>query len=328
MRNSTKRKLTVLIALLLILMVSMAFSAQRQLKILGEFPSEEQMIAYDYVLDRGSHFDADKEAIYFCSQRQHVVFKLDYTGKLIRRIGRNGQGPGEFQLPLVPCIIGDELVVSDNGNSRIQIFTLDGTYLRQIRMVEGIYSLVSIEHQLYMHLLKEYEKSRNAPAIFGKIDLNGKLLFYFGEIGRSDYHIFYNDNAQSIRSFNGELHCLQLYGTTYRIYNPEGELVRELQLEINPLLDKEYKKTGWLYTYRSFAVDKQRIYATHAGKGRIIINVFDRDGKYLYTYSIKQEGDDVCEVSDMKIIQQKNRRLLLLLVHYPDTKFILAELDE
>ena len=308
--------------------VSLAFSSEKVLKILFEFPNEKQMIAYDYILGRGTHFDADENAIFFCSQRQHVVFKIDFVGNLIKRIGRNGQGPGEFKLPLFPCLIGDRLLVSDNGNSRIQIFTLDGAYVKQIRMIEGIDSLVSIDNQLHMLLLKQYEKSRNSPAIFGKFDLDGKLICYFGEIGKSDYNKFYNDNAQTIRSFQGELHCLQLYGTTYRIYNQKGELVREFQLEINPLHDREYKKTGWLYTYRSFVVDKLRIYATHAGKGRIIINVFDRDGKYLYTHSIKQESDDVYEVSDMKIIQQKNKRLLLLLVHYPDTKFILAELYE
>jgi hypothetical protein len=158
--------------------------------------------------------------------------------------------------------------------------------------------------------------------------LNGELLSFFGEIGKSEYNTFYNDNSQTIRAFNGELHCLQLYGTTYRIYNPMGEPVREIKLEVNPLHNKEYRKTGWLYTYRSFAVDEHRIYATHAGKGKIIINVFNREGKYLFTYYIKQETDDISEVSDMKIVLRKDRKLLLLLVHYPDTKFILAELDE
>lgn len=325
---SSQEKILIIILLALLANASLAGQKEKQLRVLAEFPTENQMNSFDYVLGRGTHFDTDENAIYYCSQRQHVVLKLDYNGNLIKRIGRNGQGPGEFQLPLVPCVIGDRLVVSDNGNSRIQIFTLDGAYVKQLRMIEGIYSLVSTDNQLYMHLLRQYEKRCNGPAIFARYDLSGKLLSYFGEIGKSDYNSFYNDNAQTIRAFNGELHCLQLYGTTYRIYNPNGELVRELKLEINPLHDKEYKKTGWLYTYRTFVVGKQRIYATHAGRGKIIINVFDREGKYLYAYSTKQETDEVSEVSDMKIIQRKDRRLLLLLVHYPETKFILAELDE
>lgn len=324
------RSTRIIIGLLLAFLVNIpsALSSEKVLKIISEFPSERQMIAYDYVLGRGTRFDADEKAIFFCSQRQHVVLKIDFHGNLIQRIGRSGQGPGELNLPLFPYLFGDLLLISDNGNSRIQIFTLDGTYIRQIRMIEGIDSLVSIENHLYMLLLKRYEKSRNSPAIFGKYEMNGKLVRYFGEIGKTDYNDFYYDNAQTVRTFQEQIHSLQLYGTTYRIYNRAGKLVREFQLEINPLHDREYKKTGWLYAYRSFAVDKQRIYATHAGKGRLIINVFDSDGKYLYTHSIKQETSDIYEVSDMKIIQQESRKLLLLFVHYPDTKFILAEIND
>ncbi len=307
---------------------SLSLPSERTLRVLAEFPSEKQMNDYDYVLGRGTHFDADENAIYFCSQMQHVVLKLDFDGNLIKRIGRSGQGPGDFKFPLVPCIVGDRLLVSDNGNSRIQSFTLEGAYLGQIRMIEGIYSFVSINEQLFMLLLKKYGVGGNGPAIFGRYDLSGRLLSYFGEIGKSEYNNFDNDNNQTIRSFNGELHCLQLYGTTYRIYSPKGQLIRELQLEINPLRDEEYRKTGWLYTYKSFCVDSHRVYATHAQKGRIVIVVFNRDGEYLYTYSIKQSSDEIYEVADMKIVQRRDKKELLLLVHYPETRFILAELSD
>lgn len=315
----------ILFILLLLVNAPLVSPSERALRVLAEFPSEKQMNDFDYVLGRGTHFDADENAIYFCSQMQHVVLKLDFAGNLLKRIGRSGQGPGDFKFPLVPYIVGDTLLVTDNGNSRIQLFTLDGVYLRQIRMIEGVYSLVSIKEQLFMLLLKKSGARGNAPAIFGRYDLNGKLLSYFGNIGKSDYNNFDNDNNQTIRSFNGELHCLQLYGTTYSIYSPEGELVRERQLNVNPLHNEEYRKTGWLYTYKSFCVDSHRVYATHAQKGKIVINVFNRDGEYLDTYSIKQGSDEIYEVADMKIIQQKARRALLLLVHYPDTRFILAE---
>ncbi len=306
---------------------SSAISGGQELNILYEFPNEKQMIDYDYVLGRGTRFDADDKAIYFCSQRQHVIFKIDYKGNLIQRIGRNGQGPGEFNLPLIPYLFGDRLLVSDNGNSRIQFLTLDGIYIKQIKMIEGISSLVSIDDRLYMLLLREYGNALDSPIIIGQYDIDGHLVKYFGEPFQNNKN-FYYDNAQTIRSYQGQIHCLQLYGATYRIYDRVGNRIRQFQLKINPLDNPEYRKTGWLYAYRSFALGENKIYATHSGKGEIRINVFDCEGNLIYSQSIKQDTDEICEVSDMKIIYQNSRTLLLLLVHYPDTKFVLAELGK
>ena len=329
-KMSYAKKVIALLVVSILVIISSAISIEKEIKLIREFPTEEQMVTYDYVLGRGAHFDynPDDNSIFFCSQRQHVVMKIDLHGNLIKRIGGKGQGPGEFNLPLFPYIVGDLLFVSDIGNSRIQIFTLDGNYVRQIRMIEGIISLASIKNQLYMLLLRQYEKSTNSPVVYGIYKMDGKLIRYFGEFNKKDYQTFFHDNYQTMRTIRGEIHGLQLYGTNYKIYDKEGSLVKEFQLEINPLHDPEYRKTGWLFAYTSFDVEEEKIYATHAGKGKIFINVFDNSGKVLQKYFIKQATDDVYEVSDMRIIKQEGRRLLLLLVCYPDTKFLLAEIAE
>lgn len=50
-------------------------------------------------------------------------------GTLIRRFGRQGGGPGEFERSY-PAWLGDTLVVHDPGQSRISLFALDGTLIR------------------------------------------------------------------------------------------------------------------------------------------------------------------------------------------------------
>lgn len=50
-------------------------------------------------------------------------------GKLVRRFGRRGGGPGEFERSY-PAWLGDTLVVHDPGQSRISLFALDGTLIR------------------------------------------------------------------------------------------------------------------------------------------------------------------------------------------------------
>jgi len=74
-----------------------------------------------YVLDTGNH-------------RVHV---FDEAGKFIRSIGRRGNGPGEFQAPLgIAITSSNELVVNDVVRG-IQLFSLDGAFLRTVAVEDG-----------------------------------------------------------------------------------------------------------------------------------------------------------------------------------------------
>lgn len=63
------------------------------------------------------------------------VFSSD--GAFIRRIGREGSGPGEYKASVDLAIIGDTVVVSDRQNVRIVLFGIDGTYLRSVPGTRG-----------------------------------------------------------------------------------------------------------------------------------------------------------------------------------------------
>lgn len=63
------------------------------------------------------------------SARQLVFF--DSAGRLSHRVGRQGEGPGEFVLPLWLGRCGDDsLYVGDVATSRISVFDATGTYHR------------------------------------------------------------------------------------------------------------------------------------------------------------------------------------------------------
>src|SRR5262249_54031419 len=60
------------------------------------------------------------------------VHKFSAEGKLLFSWGEPGTGPGQFNLPHGIALDRHGLVyVADRENSRIQIFTPEGTYLRQ-----------------------------------------------------------------------------------------------------------------------------------------------------------------------------------------------------
>lgn len=56
---------------------------------------------------------------------------FDSSGAPARRIGRKGNGPGEYTLPYSIAWLGDSLAVLDPGNSRIMLLGPDGTWVRQ-----------------------------------------------------------------------------------------------------------------------------------------------------------------------------------------------------
>jgi hypothetical protein len=65
------------------------------------------------------------------AEAQQVVV-LDTAGTVLRRIGRPGAGPGEFETPTwVGRCVADSLFVWDWTHRRIAVFGPDGTYARQ-----------------------------------------------------------------------------------------------------------------------------------------------------------------------------------------------------
>jgi hypothetical protein len=82
--------------------------------------------------------------VYVLDAGDKSVRVFSAAGRLVRRFGREGAGPGEFNLPV--SIRVDSLVaVSDLGQQRMSYFTLDGRHLRTARTeVPGGVSLLRV----------------------------------------------------------------------------------------------------------------------------------------------------------------------------------------
>jgi DNA-binding beta-propeller fold protein YncE len=125
---------------------------------------------------------ADKR-IFVSDTLRHKIFVLDKDGNILKTIGQNGAGDGEFNFPTELRWTGDELLVVDAMNFRIQSFDADGTFKyaignpgdntaamfrpkavgldseRNIYVVDSLWSIV----QVFNH--------------------EGQLLYYFGQSG-------------------------------------------------------------------------------------------------------------------------------------------------
>jgi len=80
-------------------------------------------------LESASQVRAEHGKIYIQDKKDIAVYAFD-TGRFLKRIGRPGQGPGEFTFLGSFYLIGDRLVAVDI--SKAIIFSADGEYLGQI----------------------------------------------------------------------------------------------------------------------------------------------------------------------------------------------------
>lgn len=71
--------------------------------------------------------------VFVCDSYGNDIKKFDSTGKFIKLIGKKGQGPGDLYLPTIITVSDDRLIVWEELNRRISIFTLDGGFIRSVK---------------------------------------------------------------------------------------------------------------------------------------------------------------------------------------------------
>jgi DNA-binding beta-propeller fold protein YncE len=129
---------------------------------------------------RGIAVDAATERIYVCDMPRHMVIKLDRKGRVLARFGKRGGGggPGEFRYPTQVAVSGDEIVVYDSGNFRVQILDMQGRLRQEIRIADATNSAgvaVDKEGTIYVS-----DPQLDQIRVFSR---NGQPLYEFGQVG-------------------------------------------------------------------------------------------------------------------------------------------------
>jgi DNA-binding beta-propeller fold protein YncE len=78
------------------------------------------------------------------------VLKFNKYGNVLLGWGMKGDGPGQFNLPHSIAIDGDLVYVGDRENARIQIFDLNGRYLREWKVGHPFGLFITLDHFIYM----------------------------------------------------------------------------------------------------------------------------------------------------------------------------------
>ncbi len=73
-------------------------------------------------------------SLYVVDSQECEISLFSREGRLLRVLGRKGQGPGEFNSPADIDFFEDKIYVSDRFNSRIQILDKNGSHLRSFKV--------------------------------------------------------------------------------------------------------------------------------------------------------------------------------------------------
>jgi hypothetical protein len=216
----------VLLGILCIFSSGSAYSGQTERIIaLPELGSPRQIVV-------------EKGRVFFVDRRDVVVYNLS-DGRFLKKIGKTGQGPGEFTMgPSRLSVLGDRLIVKDSRS--FKCFNLEGIYIGWTREPDsmGFYPFLPVGRNFVgFPMIRNDDGSLAAPS--GRI---------------------YDSNLKLKRKFFGELPALPSAPPPPGRAKPTGKS--------DELLIRDYG---------DYAVYGDRIYVADSSRG-FSISVFDENG--------------------------------------------------
>lgn len=133
----------------------------------------------------GIAVDSVAQRIYVTDTLRDQIFMLDMQGSVLQKIGKPGQAEGEFNLPTELRLDGQDLLVVDAMNFRVQVLNRSGVFEYAIGKIgdstgamfrpKGV--AVDSEGDMYV-----------VDGLWGIVQVfnrKGRLLYYFGNRGSS-----------------------------------------------------------------------------------------------------------------------------------------------
>ena len=158
----------------------------------------------------GIAVDSSLQRIYVTDTERHRIFVLDMQGNVLQTIGRNGADPGQFNFPTELRLNGQELMVVDAMNFRVQVLDRSGQFLY------GVGSIGEVSGSMYRPKGVAVDSEGDLYVVDGIFDTvqvfnrKGELLYYFGKTGDgpaefqlpAGLYIDHDDRIYVVDSFN------------------------------------------------------------------------------------------------------------------------------
>ena len=126
--------------------------------------------------------------IYVLDSKMAKVKVYDLKGKFIRGIGRKGEGPGEFIIPVNFCLSDNrDIYIYDLQRRRMSVFNSEGRYKRDFIVEKPLPGKFYVDEKNYIYTTFEEsasEKFLNREINFAKINEKGEVKKIFYKIFR------------------------------------------------------------------------------------------------------------------------------------------------
>jgi hypothetical protein len=292
-------------------------------------------------------FEVDSEGnlyFFYADKKGNLIFKFDPQGNYLNSFGTKGQGPGEMQWIVWTGIDSqDNLIVSDNGNRKILVFSNDGSLVKEIRYPSKVGLLYPLENGNFFGLWDKHPAPSNKYMYVWAFSLYNPE---FEEIKLLDTQNVYDFNTLGDRGvnarpfFRSRIHNNNIYiscedrGYEILKFNLEGDLLQKIRKEYKPVevsdeviqeKKRQYEEYGmkvwfprfWLPMCDFFLDDEGRIFVMTfergGNPGEHIFDIFNSEGVF-----IGRKAMNILTLGDAYVCAKSRKERLYCFQEKPD----------
>jgi hypothetical protein len=320
------------ILILLVLPSEGRQDSTKELELKFSFP-DQKLEEKDIFLYQARSFSADREGnTYIVSMGDNKILKFDKNGEFIRKIGRSGQGPGEFQGPNHVIPWQDKVYVLDNFSLVFQIFDADGVYKNSFRVPKPGWGMALSGKGLICvsPFLNPQEKNIQLINIFSQ---EGELIKSFGQPKdfNRGFNVFnitnlaINNEDELLVAFRfwPEIRKYTLDGKLKNTYTIDHKMMRE-NAGFNSQQQKPPKKAGMGIMTRDaitdMEIDKNTIYLLHKIFSEPKIEILELDNNMKIKNTYFYENADGFGTEDFFVKENDEELQFYILQTYPENR--------
>jgi len=247
----------------------------------------------------------DAGVIYVLDFKNCHVKTFDQSGRYLRTIGRKGQGPGEFEIPLMMSLVKTrgELAVHQ-VNRRMSFFKTDGTFVRHYLFKDLLAGRGVCDSKGQIYIMEVRRKDSESRFVVKKLTEDGAVPATLADSPASGGEKFNPFRPVGWFQIDGIDNFVFGYPETYEIQffgASDAKVFKRVIRDYEPVAvtaeqrseqEKAYQGTGTIFdfpryhgAYRWFFLsDLGHIFVATFEKtsdGRIIHDIFDPDGRFI-----------------------------------------------
>jgi len=263
----------------------------REVLSIGNKPGVEFLEIFDVCTDYEGN-------IYVSDKLEYAIKKFDRDGNLINKVGKRGQGPGEFRVgPGQIACAGDIIAVVDFTTSIIHLFTKDLKFIKAVSTPSAVIDVTSDENNNIYAVYVNFwgSKLSTEVAVFSK---NGDKIKTI-KTGEGFSNAF--EGFVTISSLHDYLVlCYYVLNKVLLLDRVSGKLIKEFSVDVLPKKSKFKKIEGV-----EIEVPEENMFldiATDSSKERVLllgggysgnpgrdIYILDKNGKLIQTITLPEK---------------------------------------